>query len=164
MTKDEYNEVVSTYSKHIHRYLYKSLKDHDTVKDILQDTFAKLWQFREQVEVPKAKSWLFITAHRFMLKDIQRNNTLVNLESMSEEKEVISPDSLSRFDVKEIIDRCVDSLPPIQKSILLLRDLEGYNYKEIADMLDITEEKVRVYLSRSRQKIKNMIKSVEAII
>ena len=164
MNKDEYNEVVSTYTKHIHRYLLKSLKDPDAVKDIMQESFIKLWQYREQVEVPKAKSWLFITAHRFMLKDIQRNNALVSIESMDEEKEMLQQETFSTFDVKEIIDKCVDSLPPIQKSILLFRDLEGYNYKEIADMLDITEEKVRVYLFRSRQKIKNMIKSVGAIV
>ena len=164
MNKDEYNEVVSTYTKHIHRYLFKSLKDQDAVKDIMQESFIKLWQHREHVEVDKAKSWLFITAHRLMLKDIQRNNALMSLDSMDEERETVQQESFSTFDAKDIIDRCVDSLPPIQKSILLLRDLEGYNYKEIAEMLDITEEKVRVYLFRSRQKIKKMIKSVGAIV
>jgi RNA polymerase sigma-70 factor (ECF subfamily) len=65
-----------------------------------------------------------------------------------------------RFEVKEILDKCLESLPPIQRSILLLRDLEGYDYKEIGGILDLTESQVKVYLFRARQKLKDKLKDL----
>jgi len=60
-------------------------------------------------------------------------------------------------DLKEILDKTLDALPHLQKSIILLRDLEGYNYQEIGEMLELTESQVKVYLFRGRQKIKTRL-------
>jgi DNA-directed RNA polymerase specialized sigma24 family protein len=62
-------------------------------------------------------------------------------------------------DLKDIIDRSLQQLPPLQRSIILLRDYEGYNYKEIADILELNESQVKVYLFRGRQRIKDLIKT-----
>jgi RNA polymerase sigma-70 factor (ECF subfamily) len=51
----------------------------------------------------------------------------------------------------------VQDLPPLQKSILLLRDLEGYSYQEIAEQLQLSEAQVKVYLFRARVKIKKQV-------
>jgi RNA polymerase sigma-70 factor (ECF subfamily) len=64
------------------------------------------------------------------------------------------------FEIREMVDNCLATLPPVQKSIILLRDLEGYNYKEISEILDLTESQVKVYLFRARNKVKKQIKSL----
>ena len=64
-----------------------------------------------------------------------------------------------RFELKELIDKSLDQLPELQKSIILLRDLEGYDYKEIGEILDLSESQVKVYLFRGRQKIKETLKN-----
>ena len=61
----------------------------------------------------------------------------------------------NNFELKEIVEIVTETLPQIQKSILLLRDMEGYNYKEIAELLDLSEAQVKVYLFRARRKIKD---------
>ena len=66
--------------------------------------------------------------------------------------------------MKEILEKSLDTLPPIQKTIILLRDLEGYNYKEIGEILSLTEAQVKVYLFRARQKIKDLLRHLHAVI
>lgn len=62
------------------------------------------------------------------------------------------------FENQQFIQLLVAELPPLQKSILLLRDLEGYTYQEIGELLSLTEAQVKVYLFRARLKVKKRIK------
>jgi RNA polymerase sigma-70 factor (ECF subfamily) len=55
-------------------------------------------------------------------------------------------------------------LPPIQKSIILLRDLEGYSYEEIGDILQLSSSQVKVYLFRARNKIKKQLKGLTELV
>ena len=64
----------------------------------------------------------------------------------------------NQFENQQLIQLLVKDLPPLQKSILLLRDLEGYNYQEIGSMLTLTEAQVKVYLFRARLKVKKRVK------
>jgi RNA polymerase sigma-70 factor (ECF subfamily) len=80
-----------------------------------------------------------------------------------EEGTDISFESKHRFELKEIIDLAMEKLTALQKSIILLRDLEGYNYKEIGEMLDLNEPQVKVYLFRARKKIKDQIKDLSIL-
>ena len=57
----------------------------------------------------------------------------------------------------------MEKLTNLQKSIILLRDLEGYNYKEIGIMLNLNESQVKVYLFRARKKIKDQIKDLSIL-
>jgi RNA polymerase sigma-70 factor (ECF subfamily) len=66
--------------------------------------------------------------------------------------------------MKEVIEKSLAMLPPVQKSIVLLRDLEGYNYKEIGDMLELSEAQVKVYLFRARNKIKKQLNDLTVLI
>ena len=64
------------------------------------------------------------------------------------------------FEAKEIIEKVLELLPPIQKSIVLLRDLEGYNYQEIGEMLSLSDSQVKVYLYRARKKMQKQLKDL----
>lgn len=67
------------------------------------------------------------------------------------------------YESKEIVELALSLLPPTQKSIVLLRDLEGYSYKEIAGILDISNSQVKVYLYRARKKIKKQLGNLRLI-
>ena len=58
----------------------------------------------------------------------------------------------------------LNTLPEIQRSVILLRDYEGYNYDEIADITGLTLSQVKVYIFRGRQKLKQYIGSIEAVL
>lgn len=71
---------------------------------------------------------------------------------------------MPNHDLKEVIEDCLAGLPEIQKSILMLRDYEGYDYKEIGEILDLNESQVKVYLFRARNKMQAIIKDLNLVI
>jgi RNA polymerase sigma-70 factor (ECF subfamily) len=128
----------------------------------VQDCFLKLWKERANVDKMKIKYWLFATAHNAMINYLKRSSKTVSINSILFNEPLAS--QKSDFDVKEILERSLDTLPPIQKTIILLRDLEGYNYSEIGDILSLSEAQVKVYLFRARQKIKDLLKHLHAVL
>jgi RNA polymerase sigma-70 factor (ECF subfamily) len=69
----------------------------------------------------------------------------------------------SQFESQQVVDRIVSILPPLQKSIILLRDLEGYSYEEIGEILDLSPSQVKVYLFRARNKVKKQLQHLNII-
>lgn len=161
MNRKEYNTTVENVSDSLFRFSANFLKDKEEAKDVVQDVLEKLWLNREKVEVEKAKSWLFTCAHNAMINLIHkrsRTTAFVN-EKMPERHESTS----FVFESKQVIDHIVSILPPIQKSIILLRDLEGYAYEEIGEILNISPSQVKVYLFRARMKIKKQLKGLNEL-
>lgn len=152
MTRTEYNKAVELHSGRLFGYVLKCLQDSEDASDIVQDSFEKLWNHRKLVDFEKAKSWLFTTAHNALI-NFAKKKSRVDLydENLPERIVMIN----NNFEMKEIVELITDTLPQIQKSILLLRDMEGYNYKEISELLNISEAQVKVYLFRARRKIKD---------
>lgn len=158
MTSAEYNFSIDQHSDALYRFAVHFLKDSEDARDVVQDTFEKLWLNKDKVEKEKVKSWLFTCAHNAMLNQVSRKKRQqTHLDSQAVHKSQ-APDS--SFESKQVIDQLVSSLPPIQKSILLLRDLEGYTYEEIGAMLSIPPSQVKVYLFRARLKIKKQLKGI----
>ncbi|MBI35089.1 MAG: RNA polymerase subunit sigma-24 [Flavobacteriales bacterium] len=159
MTKEEYNRAVNDLSHRLFGFVFKLTKDEEDANDLVQDAFMKLWSNRKKVEFKKAKSWLFTTAHNAFINFIKKSNRQTRMEEGTE----ISFEDKNRFELKEIIDMAMEKLSDLQKSIILLRDLEGYNYKEIGEMLNLSESQVKVYLFRARKKIKDQIKDLSIL-
>ena len=67
-------------------------------------------------------------------------------------------------DLSEILERAVENLPEDQKAVVMLRDYEGYSYREISEITDLSETQVKVYIYRARVFLKNYIGSMEKVI
>lgn len=162
MRRREYNIIVNQHSNNLFGYAFNFLRDREDAEDIVQDVFEKLWVNRRKVEPAKAKSWMFTTAHNAMINFSTRKRRLSFSDEMEkyDQGEVVS----NSFESSEVVNRAVSILPPIQKSIVILRDLEGYSYKEIGEILDLSESQVKVYLFRGRRKIKKQLKGLVELV
>lgn len=154
--------TVKAHSNKLYGYAMRFLRNTEDAEDILQDVFEKLWLNRKKVEVEKAKSWMFTTAHNAMLNLINKKSRvqLPGEENLPES----SKKDVNKFESNQVVDRAVNILPPIQKSIILLRDLEGYTYEEIGQMLSLSSSQVKVYLFRARNKIKKQLKGLTQLV
>lgn len=162
MRRREYNIIVNQHSNNLFGYAFNFLRDREDAEDIVQDVFEKLWVNRRKVEPAKAKSWMFTTAHNAMINFATRKSRMYFSDDMEkyDKGEAVS----NSFESNEVVSRAVSILPPIQKSIIILRDLEGYSYNEIGEILNLSESQVKVYLFRGRRKIKKQLKGLVELV
>lgn len=160
MTEKEYNTSVETYANALFRFVYKSLRVREDAENIVQDTFESLWLNLEKVEQPKAKSWLFTTGYRKMIDHIRREKKMVEMPEQMKERGRES----AQPDMKRVIENALAKLPEIQRTVIMLRDYEGYDYNEIGNITGLNESQVKVYIFRARQTLKNYIVKVENVI
>jgi RNA polymerase sigma-70 factor (ECF subfamily) len=160
MNSKEYNIAVDTYSDNVYRFVLKHLKNEMSAKDIVQDTFLKVWLKHEEIQVEKVKSYLFMTAYHCIIDWINKEKRNGDFEKVSEN--LSSPKTLE-FDVSNILEEALNRLPEIQKTVVLLRDYEGYNYAEIAEITKLNESQVKVYIFRARHALKVYLKSRELV-
>lgn len=163
MNRHEYNITVKDYSGRLFGFALKYLQNSEDASDIVQDVFEKLWKNRKKVEPEKVKSWLFTCAHNAMINFMKKKSRITYSDDMSQSEEGQESHSKS-YEMKEVIEKVLSQLPPVQKSIILLRDLEGYNYKEIGEILELSEAQVKVYLFRARNKIKKQLKDLTILV
>lgn len=160
MTINDYNNCVDLYSDNLYRFLLKNIKDEALAGDFVQDSYEKLWLNFKKIDSSKAKSYLFSTGYHKMIDYIRKNK---RISSISDEyiNEYLHDEQYS--DLKEILNNAVERLPHKQKAVLLLRDYEGYSYKEISEISDLTEAQVKVYIYRARVFLKNYIVKIENV-
>ena len=161
MTVKDYNRAVENYSDNVYRFILKNIKNKEKARDIVQDSFEKLWIKHEMINASKAKSYLFSIAYHTMIDLIRKENRISDLEAISKEKLTYE---IQYTDLNEILHRAINLLPEAQKSVIMLRDYEGYTYAEIAEITGLNESQVKVYIYRGRVFLKNYIVSPEKVI
>ena len=156
LNRKEYNISVKKHSSNLYGYVFNFLQNSEDSRDIVQDVFEKLWENRKKVEFDKCKAWLFRTGYNTLINFTKKKQRTVYNTEMIPERKMVN----NQFEYKDIVDLALSMLPPLQKSIILLRDLEGYKYEEIAEILDISDSQVKVYLYRARKKIKKQLSNL----
>lgn len=161
MTSKEYNQSVDLYSDNVYRFILKNIRDEERARDIVQDSYEKLWRNAENVNYDKVKSYLFTTAYHTMIDVLRKDKRQTFMEDYQVPEET---HDLQYSDLKEVLDEAVKRLPDIQRTVILLRDYEGYSYKEIGDVTSLSEAQVKVYIFRARVFLKNYIGKMEMVV
>jgi RNA polymerase sigma factor (sigma-70 family) len=154
MTDKEYNDCVDNFADGVYRFIVKNIQHTEDAQDIVQSAFEKLWVNRVQVLPEKAKSYLFTVAYHQMIDHIRKSNKM----PLSEESSIPhQPINQEQAELKQLLMRAVNQLNPTQKSLVLLKDYEGYSYQEIAEIMNLSDSQVKVYLHRARLILKNKL-------
>lgn len=161
MTVEDYNRCVDMHSDGVYRFALKHLRDRDTAKDVVQESFARLWTKLEEVDAAKAKSYLFTTVHHTMVDTVRKGQRSIRME---EHHDDLRSTSQSNPDLKAVLDAALATLPDVQRSVVLLRDLEGYAYEEIAEITGLNLPQVKVYIYRGRTALKEYIGKLELVL
>ncbi len=161
MTRIEYNKAVDLYADNLYRFILKNIHDVEKSKDIVQDTFLKVWDKHQEVSAEKVKSYMFSTGYRTMIDLIRREKKQSRIEEADLNK-LTTSDQYS--DLQKILHEALDQLPETQKAVILLRDYEGYNYLEIGEITGLTESQVKVYIYRARKFLQKYIGNIEVLI
>ena len=161
MTTAEYNLCVDQHADGVYRFILKNIKDTERARDIVQDSFTKMWEKAEDIIAEKAKSYLFTTAYHTMIDDIRREKKTSPLD---EGIEGLLSVKHSWSDLKEVMHIALETLPEMQKVLITLRDYEGYSYEEIGEITNLNASQVKVYIYRGRVALKKYIGSLDKVI
>lgn len=160
MNAKEYNTAVEMYADNIYRFALKHLKNAMSAQDIVQETFMKVWDKHEEISAEKVKSYLFTTAYHTLINWINKEKRSGDFEKIDHQ---LAVPASAEFDLAGILDWALGRLPEIQKTVILLRDYEGYSYEEIAEITELNESQVKVYIFRARQAMKGFLKTRDLV-
>ena len=161
MTEKDYNECVNQYADNVYRFIVKNLRHEEDARDIVQTAFEKLWRNREAVEPDKSKSYLFTVAYNQMIDHIRKNKRIQLKDDFSEDARQVQPSG--NRNLKNALMEALNRLNETQKSLVMLKDYEGYSYEEIGEIMGLNESQVKVYLHRARLTLRNYLVSPENV-
>lgn len=162
MNTAEYNIIVRQLAPHLLRFANSNLNNMDLAKDVVQDAFEVLWKNCSEVEFLTAKQYLFTIVYRKGIDVFRSVKNDVEINDVHLEKQA-THDFLGNFTEKELIKKALIELPENLRQLILLRDLEGYDYKEIELITGLSQSQVKVYLFRARKMLKEVITKLEVI-
>jgi RNA polymerase sigma-70 factor (ECF subfamily) len=161
MTAKEYNLAVDQFADGIYRFALRHLKNEMSAKDIVQETYTRVWIKHEDISFEKAKSYLFTTAYHAIVDWFKTEKRGFADGPIAE---VAGTTSSPTVDLQEILHEALETLPIIQKTVVLLRDYEGYNYGEIAEIAGLNEAQVKVYIFRARKALQAYIRRIDLVV
>jgi RNA polymerase sigma-70 factor (ECF subfamily) len=161
MTEREYNECVKTYADNVYRFILKNLKHEEDARDVVQTAFEKMWRNRDEIDPVKCKSYLFTVAYHQMIDHIRKVKRIQLKEEFSDEVKV---QNRPVNNLKKVLEEALGRLSETQRSLVLLKDYEGYSYDEIGQITGLSESQVKVYLHRARVQLKEYLVKIENVI
>ena len=161
MTEREYNQCVKLYADNVYRFILKNLRNEEDAKDVVQGAYEKMWINRAQVDNEKCRSFLFTVAYNNMIDHIRKNKRIVLKEDFAESA---LGSAGQQQNTKRVLQEALSKLSETQRSLVMLKDYEGYNYAEIGEITGLNESQVKVYLHRARLLLREYIVKPENVI
>jgi RNA polymerase sigma-70 factor (ECF subfamily) len=161
MTDKEYNDCVNTYADNVYRFIVKNLRHEEDARDVVQTAFEKMWRNRAEIDALRAKSYLFTVAYHQMIDHIRKVKRIQLKEEFSETSRV---QDRPVSNLRRVLEEALNRLSETQRSLVLLKDYEGYSYGEIGQITGLSESQVKVYLHRARLQLKEYLVKIENVI
>ncbi|WP_178991584.1 RNA polymerase sigma factor [Winogradskyella schleiferi] len=158
MTKLEFKNTVFVLSEKLFPMVSRILGSHEKAEDAIQEIMIKIWQKRRKLKNhPNINGFVFLTARNYCL-DVLRKKKIepydgAHLKIMTSKDE----NSIEWQELNQIITEILKTLPLQQKEVFLMRDIDGYEFTEIAAALNIKQTHARVLISRARKQIGSVL-------
>lgn len=164
MTEKEYNHCVTTYADNVYRYILKCLRNEEDARDVVQTAFEKIWVKRAEVDNATSKSYLFTVAHHLVVDHVRKAKRVGPKEEYSELREDARVYDRPMHNARKVLEDALDQLDETARSLVLLKDYEGYSYVEIGQITGLNESQVKVYLHRARVQLRNYLVSPQNVL
>ena len=161
MTEKDYNDCVTLHADGVFRFIVKNLRNEEDARDVVQTAFEKLWRNREDVDAEKSKSYLITIAYNAMIDHLRKVKRIYLKEEFNPDMRVVDRPVNN---AKAVLEEALAKLNETQRSLVMLKDYEGYSYEEIGKITGLNSSQVKVYLHRARLQLKEYIVKVENVI
>ncbi len=157
-TKEQkFNVLYSEWVHPLFRFIYFKTKDQSLSEDIVQDTFVKFWDKMGTVGEGKEKSYLFASAKNLLLNKIAHDKVVGVHAKGQTESSVKSPHyDLEVTEFQQKLEKAISKLPDNQREVFLMNRIEGYKYREIAELLKISQKAVEKRMSQALSELRKI--------
>ncbi|MBW8361904.1 MAG: sigma-70 family RNA polymerase sigma factor [Kaistella sp.] len=159
MTHETFRDTVFCLKDEMYRFAKRFVMSSDEAEDVVQDLMLKFWQKKEELaNFGSLKSYALKSVKNECLNRLRHHDVkmgFADFQVYRSERYQMDTNNL-----KEQILQFINALPEKQKAVIHLKDVEEYEVKEIAEVLEMEENAVRVNLMRARQKIKEQIQKL----
>jgi len=163
MTAEEFKNKVIPYSVKLYPMIFRILKNEEETRDALQELMLKLWSKRTDLKTcSNLSAYIIITAKNYSFDLLKKKRPVIVGEK--EEHRIlniaengIDPDKRERY---EYVHKTIEKLPEKLKTVIQLRDIDGFSFEEIKEMTGFEIAHIRVILSRARLKVKQEIEKI----
>ncbi len=167
MVLEEFKNSVLPVKNKLYRFALRFLGNEDEAKDVVQEVLIKAWDRREEIQgYHSIEAWCMRLTKNLSLNKLKSGHYSRTMMLEEEDRYDSAQDSpytsTETHDVLTNIQRLLGRLPEKQRLVLELRDIEGYAYQEISDILGIDLNQVKVNLFRARQTLKKQLISIDA--
>jgi RNA polymerase sigma-70 factor, ECF subfamily len=153
---EAFGALVIRYEKRLHRLLRRLVHDQEQARDLAQETFLKVYQHLDKFDTSRRFGpWLFRVAVNLAVDWLRKRKPVSRLNHRvrgdDHPMEIIDPDPRPRIDLEQEIQRVLQDIPMAYRTVLILRDLEGFSCSEVAAIAGRREATIRWRLSRARE-------------
>jgi len=159
MTDVGFERAVREHKDRVHTYAFWMLGEREEARDLSQEALVRLWQHREKVQEPAARTWLLRTTHHLCIDRLRQRSA--RPEVAVDSSAFILPDgnpdperSTGSQQLGRAIKGALQSLSPRDRSIVLMREVQGMAYEQIATVLDMPLGTLKATLHRCREKLR----------
>ena len=156
MNETDFKLKVFSLSERLFPMVFRMLGNSANAEDAIQEIMMKLWEKRDQIEQhPNITGFVFLTARNYCIDTLRRKKLEIDDSSLQLEilKSEYGQEQSEWKDLNIIVKKILKGLPEQQREVLMMRDLDGYEFIEIAAATQLKVEYVRVLLSRARKQV-----------
>ncbi|MBT8325517.1 MAG: RNA polymerase sigma factor [Winogradskyella sp.] len=158
-----FNSFYMEHVKSASNFAYYKCGDSDASLDLVQDAFSKIWENCSKIEFTKAKTYLFTTINNLFLNTVKHKKVVLQYakESPYLDRNNQSPQYImEEEEFKQKLQKAIALLTDAQREVFLLNRIEGKKYREIAELLDISQKAVEKRMSGALQTLREKIENI----
>ena len=158
----KFKTIYDEWAQALFRFIFFKSKDAKLSEDIVQDTFVKYWDKMETIGAGKDKSYLFATSKNLLLNHFEHQKVVKrHEESVTHNEESSSPHyDLEVSEFKERLENAINALPDKQREVFLMHRVEGFKYKEISDLLEVSQKAVEKRMSQALKSLRKLCSKI----
>jgi len=163
MDAETFKKVFLPYHQKLYRVAYRIVQDVANAEDIVQDTFIKLWNKREDMEnVENTEAFAIIILRNTCLDFLRKTKNDYNMAYDTEIPETVSlSNQLEAKDEARRVKQLINKLPDQQRQVMMMKHWDGYTDEEIEQATGLSSGNIRVILSRARKTIREQFTKTE---
>ncbi len=163
MNEDAFEQAVRRHKDSVHGFATRMLRDRDEALDVAQESLVRLWEHRKRVRDDGARAWLMRTAHNLCIDRIRKRKTRAEVaegEAIVDLQAAQGPGPGRLAESGELgagLEAALDRLDPVDRAVILFREVQGLPYQEIAEALGMPLGTVKARIHRSREKLRDAL-------